>query len=129
MDTFKDFLETMRWQIHRERTEEVLGWVHATFPQLDTRIAWNIPTFTHHGTFIVSFNPVKAQLDMAPEDKTLQVFAEEIKAAGFTFTRMMLRLPWNKPVPYELLERMIAFNIEDKKDVQTFWRPKEDLKA
>jgi uncharacterized protein YdhG (YjbR/CyaY superfamily) len=31
-------------------------------------------------------------------------------------------IPWDKPMDYELLERIIRFNIEDKKGCETFWR-------
>jgi len=41
---------------------------------------------------------------------------------------MLMRLPWNKPVNYDLLKKIIAFNIEDKKDVTTYWRRAEDWK-
>jgi uncharacterized protein YdhG (YjbR/CyaY superfamily) len=33
-----------------------------------------------------------------------------------------MRLPWSRPVDFELIERMILFNIEDKIDCKTFWR-------
>ncbi|QCB29217.1 hypothetical protein CENDO_09815 [Corynebacterium endometrii] len=34
----------------------------------------------------------------------------------------MFLLPWDKPVPYDLLQEIIEFNIADKKEVTTFWR-------
>ena len=128
METFKDFLDQITDPAQRARTQEVLSTVAERFPQLGTRIAWGQPTFTHHDTFIISFSLARQHLAVAPETKTLRHFAEDIKAAGYETTQMLLRLPWNKPVNYDLLKKMIAFNIQDKKDVTTYWRRAEDWK-
>ena len=37
-------------------------------------------------------------------------------------TKQLIRIRWEQPVDYALLERMIAFNREDKADCATFWR-------
>ncbi|CAB0991938.1 iron chaperone [Corynebacterium diphtheriae] len=34
----------------------------------------------------------------------------------------MVRLPWDQPIPFDLLRDVIAFNIDDKRDVTSFWR-------
>jgi hypothetical protein len=35
---------------------------------------------------------------------------------------MLLRIRWDQPVDYTLLEKMIRFNVEDKAEATTFWR-------
>jgi uncharacterized protein YdhG (YjbR/CyaY superfamily) len=34
----------------------------------------------------------------------------------------MFRIKWTDAVDYELLKKIVAFNIEDKKDFTKFWR-------
>ncbi len=128
MEKFREFLDNITDPAHRARTEEILNWVHQTFPGLQTRVAWGQPAFTDHGTFIFSVSLARQHLAVAPETKTLRHFAEDIREAGYETTQMLMRLPWNKPVNYDLLKKIIAFNIEDKKDVTTYWRRAEDWK-
>jgi len=122
METFDDFLACIDEPVRRVRTKEVLDWVSATFPGLKTRIAWNQPMFTDHGTFIIGFSAAKHHMAAAPERACIQRFSGEIRAAGLEHTLELVRFPWDKPVDYPLLERMIRFNIADKASCASFWR-------
>jgi hypothetical protein len=122
METFMEWLETIKTPEHRERAQEVLQWVMDTYPDLGKKIAWNAPHFTDHGTFIIAFSASSKHLAVAPEYAGIEHFSEQIKAAGYEHSMMLLKFPWNKPVDYALLGRIIDFNIEEKKDVQTYWR-------
>lgn len=124
LDVLTPFLDRIENPQHRARTEEVLLWVTDTFPNLEPRIAWNQPMFTDHGTFIVGFSVARHHLAVAPEEKALRRFSDDIRRSGYEHTKMLIRLPWEKPVDYALLEKIIRFNIEDKKDCTTFWRRK-----
>ncbi len=122
LSTFDDFLAAIPDPQHRARTREVLDWVVRTYPDLQTRIGWNQPMFTDHGTFIVGFSVAQQHLACTPEPAGIAHFSAEIKAAGYTHTAMLMRFPWDKPVDYGLLGRMIEFNRAEKKDCTTFWR-------
>ncbi|HHT20076.1 MAG TPA: iron chaperone [Tissierellia bacterium] len=125
MDTFSPYLEKIDDPKHRERLSQVLQWVRDTFPELDPRIAWNQPMFTHQGTFIIGFSRAKAHLAVSPEYITLQQFSDELEQAGYHHTTMLFRIPWQREVDYELLRKMIEFNIKDKASYTTFWRKYE----
>ena len=122
MKVFEDFLAHIDNPQHRARTEEVLDWVTQKFPNLETRIAWNQPMFTDHGTFIIGFSVSKNHLAVAPEKAGIARFSEEILRAGYDHTKELVRIRWDGPVDYPLLERMIEFNILDKAECTTFWR-------
>ena len=94
----------------------------ATFPQLVPKIAWNQPMFTDHGTFIIGFSAAKQHLAVAPERAGIERFSQEIKQAGYDHTKELIRIRWDGPVDYSLLERLIAFNLLEKVDCSTFWR-------
>jgi len=119
---FKEYLEAIADPSQRERTEEVLNWIHTKYPELSPRIAWNQPMFTDHGTFIIGFSISSKHLACTPEMVGITHFSSEIKKAGFEHTTMLMRFPWNKPIDYELLSKMIEFNILEKADCLTFWR-------
>ncbi|TFE02373.1 iron chaperone [Jeotgalibacillus salarius] len=122
METFQEFLETIENSEHRKQTADVLGWVSHTYPELIQKIAWNQPMFTHHGTFIIAFSTSKKHLAVSPEKAGIDYFADEIKKAGHDHSKMLVRFPWNQPVDYDLLRKMIDFNMKNKAECTTFWR-------
>ncbi|MGE7826866.1 iron chaperone [Paenibacillus sp. NPDC093718] len=122
MEVFAEYLAHIDNPEHRERTEEVLAWVTKKFPELMPKIAWNQPMFTDHGTFIIGFSMAKPHLAVAPERAVIQHFSDEIVQAGYDHTKELVRIRWEKPVDFSLLEKMIEFNIMDKADCTTFWR-------
>lgn len=124
MQEFAEYLARIDDLQQRDRMEEVLAWVHEEFPALLPRIAWNQPMFTDHGTFIIGFSVSKLHLAVAPEEITINHFAEEIVKAGYDHTKQLMRIKWKDPVDYSLLERIIVFNMIEKADYSTFWRKK-----
>jgi uncharacterized protein YdhG (YjbR/CyaY superfamily) len=126
MEVFKEYVSGINDHQHRERVEGVLRWVAESFPDLDMRIAWNQPMFTHHGTFIIGFSTAKKHLAVAPESKAIVRFSGEIVGAGYDHTKELIRIPWGSPVDFALLGSIIEYNIADKKDCKTFWRRAED---
>ncbi len=126
MEEFREFIGSIQDPDQRARTEEVLSWVAETFPGLEARIAWNQPMFTDHGTYIVGFSLAKGHLAVGQEAAAIRHFAEELAAGGHSFSKMLIRFPWEKPVDYKLLEKVIRYNIDDKKDCRTFWRSREE---
>jgi uncharacterized protein len=69
--------------------------------------------FTDHGTFIIGFSITKNHLAVAPESAGINHFSDEIVQAGYDHTKQLVRIPWNIPVDFSLLEKMIEFNILD----------------
>ncbi|WP_018759057.1 iron chaperone [Paenibacillus terrigena] len=122
MEVFAEYLAHIDHPQHRARTEEVLTWVHINFPNLMPKIAWNQPMFTDHDTFIIGFSVAKPHLAVAPERAGITHFSDEIVQAGYDHTKELVRIRWDRPVDFTLLEKMIEFNILDKADCSTFWR-------
>ncbi|GLX68826.1 iron chaperone [Paenibacillus glycanilyticus] len=122
MEAFESYLTKIDHPEHRARTEEVLSWVAEKFPSLEPKLAWNQPMFTDHGTFIIGFSVSKQHMSVAPENIVIDRFADDIVKAGYDHTKGLFRIPWKNEVDFSLLEKLIAFNIEDKADCSTFWR-------
>ena len=122
METFEEYLETIDNPDHRMRLSDLFNWITEEFPQLDRKIAWNQPMFTHKGTFIIGFSTAKHHLSVAPEKAGLREFMEDIERTEYKTTKELFQIRWSQPVDYELLRDVISFNIEDKKDYPHFWR-------
>lgn len=122
MEVFAEYLAQIENPQHRGRTEEVLRWVMEEFAQLQPKIAWNQPMFTDHGTFIIGFSVAKKHLAVAPEKAGIDHFSADIRQAGYDHSQQLLRFPWDGPVDYALLGRIIEFNIAEKAECTSFWR-------
>ena len=122
MDVFEEYLAQIGDPRHRSRMEEVLGWVSEKFPDLVPKIAWNQPMFTDHGTFIIGFSVSRKHLAVAPERAGMNHVAEDLARASYDHTKELVRFPWDRPVDFALLTKMIEYNIADKADCATFWR-------
>ena len=122
MKVFEEFLTKIDNPEHRSRTKKVLTWVSENYPNLVPVIKWNQPMFTDHDTYIIGFSVSKQHLAASPEQAGIIHFSEQIVQAGYKHTKMLVQFPWNKQVDYELLKKMIEYNIEDKADCTTFWR-------
>jgi uncharacterized protein len=122
METFAEFIAQIEDPQHRKRTEEVLDWVTQKYPQMQHKIGWNQPMFTDHGTFIIGFSVSKKHMAVSPEREGIIHFSDEIIKAGYEHSKDLMRFPWDKPIDYMLLQRMIEFNLLEKADTTAFWR-------
>ena len=120
-----EYLETIPDDDNRERMVDVLVWVGLTYPELELRIEWNQPMFTHHGTYIIGFSAASKHMTMAPERATMIRFEQVMRERGTDFSTMLARQPWNRPFDYELLDAFIQHQLAEKQDITSFWRPKE----
>ena len=120
-----EFLATIPSDDNRARMVDVLAWVVLTYPELELRVAWNQPMFTHHGTYIIGFSAASKHMAMAPERATMIRFEPVMRERGTDFGKMFARQPWNKPFDFELLNAFIQHQLEEKQDITSFWRPKE----
>lgn len=122
MEVFEEYLSKIGNTAHRSRMQEALTWVKNTFPMLTPKIAWNQPMFTEHGTFIIGFSAAKQHFAVSPEVQGMTVFSDDIAESGYSQTGNLFRIKWDEPVDFPLLERIIQYNLEDKKECNTFWR-------
>ncbi|WP_454929940.1 iron chaperone [Actinomyces sp.] len=125
ISTLDEYLETIPNDDNRARIVEVLDWVAQHYPELKLRIAWSQPMFTHHGTYIIGFSAASKHMAMAPERATMIRFEPVMRERGTDFCTMFARQSWDKPFDYELLDAFIQHQLEEKRDITSFWRPKE----
>lgn len=122
MEVFAEFLVDMDNSELRGRTKDVFQSIAKAFPKLEPVMKWNQPMFTDHGTFIIAFSVARHHLAVSPEQEAIGHFSNAIVQAGYTHTKNLIRIPWDRPIDISLLEKIIAFNIQDKVDCSTFWR-------
>lgn len=119
---FDEFINGIDNRGHRDKVAQVLSWVHDEYPDMERVVKWNQPMFTDHDTYIIGFSVAKKHMAVAPENKTINEFSGALEEAGYDHTSQIFRIPWDREVDYELLKKIIDFNIEDKAGLDTFWR-------
>lgn len=122
MEDFKKYLETIDEQDYRDRMEEIMNWIYEKYPELDMIIKWNQPMFTSAGTYIIGFSYSKKHIAIGPEVKPIEEFKHIIEETGLSHTDNIIRIGWNEPIPYDLLQALIEYNIKDKRGSDKFWR-------
>ena len=120
IETLDEYLANIPNDDNRARMVEVLEWVSHNFPELELRIAWNQPMFTHHGTYIIGLSAASKHMAMAPERATMIRFEQVMREHGTDFGTMLARQPWDKPFDYELLDAFIQDQLTEKQDVTSF---------
>ncbi|MFD1464945.1 iron chaperone [Lapidilactobacillus mulanensis] len=119
--TLKEFLDAIPDVEHAAKLAGLIDWTLTEFPNLKLRMAWNQPMLTDHGTFIISYSVAKPHIAVAVEDKALTKFLPAINATGYKNTKKLFQIPWTAEIDYDLLRKLVQFNIDDKQDVETFW--------
>lgn len=122
MEHFEDYLLTIEEGEKRQRMAALFAHIKETFPTLKEEIKWNQPMYTDHGTFIIGFSVSKGHLSVAPEKPALKEFQEAIEKEGYKLLKEIFHIPWQKDLSYELLEEIIRWNRQEKKDHKGFWR-------
>ncbi|MEW9034048.1 MAG: DUF1801 domain-containing protein, partial [Planifilum fimeticola] len=100
METLDEYLERIENPSHRERMREIFNWIKDKYPSLKPVIKWNQPMFTDHGTFIIGFSTSKKHAAVAPEQVAIVHAKDDIEKAGYDYTENIIRIPWDRPVPY-----------------------------
>lgn len=122
MEIFKPYIDSMGDEQQKQRVIDLLSWITSSFPQLVGKIAWNQPMFTDHETYIIGFSISKQHCAISPELAGIEHFSDDIIKAGYDHTKMLMRVRWDQAMPYALIQSMIEYNIQDKKELKSFWR-------
>ena len=85
------------------RLREIQEIFRAAFPDAEERISWSMPTYWK-GRNIIHFAASMKHLGLYPGGEATTVFADELK--GFDVSKGTIRLPWNKELPTELIQRI-----------------------
>ncbi|MGD9887458.1 MAG: iron chaperone [Bacilli bacterium] len=104
------------------KVEQLFQWILTKYPHLTLVIKWNQPMFMDHGTFILGFSFAKDHIAIAPEKHTMDLFRDELMDNDYQPTSMMFRIKWNQDVNFDLLAKILDYNIKSKQNDDSFWR-------
>ena len=88
---------------------EVRAILQSALPEAEERISWSIPTYWKSRN-IIHFAASKKHLGIYPGDEATAAFAEEL--SDYDVSKGTIRLPYDRPLPKELIERIAVWCFE-----------------
>jgi uncharacterized protein YdhG (YjbR/CyaY superfamily) len=78
-------------------------------PGAEERIKYQIPTFTLQGN-LVHFGAFKNHIGFYPTPAGIEEFSDEL--AAYESSKGAVQFPLDKPIPFDLISRMVKFRVE-----------------
>ncbi len=83
-------------------------------PAAAEAISYAMPTITLNGRDLVSFAAWKHHIGLYPIPAVDDAFAQEL--APYRVGKSTVRFPLSKPIPYDLIERLVVLHIKQRLD-------------
>ena len=80
-------------------------------PNAQETINYGIPTFTLEGN-LVHFAGFKSHIGFYPTPSGIEKFKKELSA--YEGAKGSVKFPLDKPIPYELISRIVLFRVKEK---------------
>ncbi|HKO97815.1 MAG TPA: DUF1801 domain-containing protein [Pyrinomonadaceae bacterium] len=94
----------------RALLEKVRATIRKAAPDAEEAIKYQIPTFTLNGN-LVHFAAFKQHIGFYPAPKGIEKFKAEL--AEYEAGKGTLRFPLDKPIPFDLISRIVKFRVQD----------------
>jgi uncharacterized protein YdhG (YjbR/CyaY superfamily) len=94
----------------RDVLEELRLAIKKTAPKAKETIRYGIPTFTLNGN-LVHFAAFKNHIGFYPTPSAIEAFKKEL--SPFKQSKGTVQFPLDKPIPLELVKRIVEFRVQD----------------
>jgi uncharacterized protein YdhG (YjbR/CyaY superfamily) len=94
---------------YQQKLNEIRTILQETLPDTKERISWSMPTYWK-GKNIIHFAASKKHLGLYPGGEATTVFKDELE--GFNVSKGTIRLPYDKTLPKELIEKIAKWCYE-----------------
>jgi uncharacterized protein YdhG (YjbR/CyaY superfamily) len=90
--------------------EQVRQTIRAAAPQAQERISYQMPAYNQEGN-LVYFGGFKTHIGFYPTSTGIAQFEEEL--AGYKWAKGSVQFPLDRPMPLELITRIVRFRVEE----------------
>lgn len=109
--THDDFLAAVSPD-DRELVARVLDTIRTAVPEAEQVISYQLPAFKHHGwVAYVAVANSHVSLSCPPPQAMFEHFAAELEP--YTQTKSAVQFPKGKPLPLDLIARMVRYQADD----------------
>ena len=106
--TIEEYIEAQDEAV-RPVLYEVRAIIREAIPEAQEKMSWSMPTYWK-GKNLIHFAASKKHLGIYPGGEATTVFADELE--GYDVSKGTIRLPYGKPLPKELLEKIARWCYE-----------------
>lgn len=89
----------------QERLRALYLLIKEILPQAEEKISYAMPTFWQ-GRNIIHFAAFKKHLGLYPGPKVIETFADQLRSAGYTFSKGAIQFPFDREFPLELIREI-----------------------
>lgn len=111
--TIEAYLKPLPLQ-QQQTLKAILDGIKAAFPELELRLAWNVPHFCLGKDYVVGISAARSHLSFSPWSKTV-VAAHRSQLKGLSFTDNLIRLPVDWELNHPLLLSLVKARLEELK--------------
>lgn len=94
----------------RDTLMELRRVIHEAAPDATEKISYQMPTFYLHGN-LVHFAAFKGHFGFYPAPTGIEAFQEDL--SKYKGSKGAIQFPKDKPLPYELIVRIVKFRVEE----------------
>ncbi|HYK47475.1 MAG TPA: DUF1801 domain-containing protein [Parafilimonas sp.] len=95
--------------------QELRGTIIQAAPEVEETISYNIPAFKLHGAYLIYFAGWKNHISLYPFSSEMDALLPEA-AAYKTSGKGTIQFPTDKPLPLDLVERIIKLRIQESRN-------------
>lgn len=93
--------------------EKIRKTIQQLVPDVEETISYAIPTFKQYGVNLIHFGGFKNHIGFYATPTGHEKFKEEL--SNYKQGRGSVQFPLNKPIPYDLIERIVNFRVIENK--------------
>jgi len=95
----------------QETLQQVRAVIHKAAPDAVEKLSWKMPTFWQ-GKNVIQFAVHKKHLGLYPGDAAVTEFSQQLEDNGASYNKGSIQIPWDKPMPYELIEAITKYCVQ-----------------
>ncbi len=107
-------------EVARATLRELAAILRAAAPEATEAIKWRSPVWEER-RILYSVSAFKAHAVFMPVSSTLDLFREEVEAAGLVTTAHTVQFRYGEPVPAELIRRIAEHRAWDVRENDARW--------
>ncbi|MGL4548370.1 DUF1905 domain-containing protein [Eubacterium aggregans] len=96
----------------KKRMETLRQIILECSPEITEKISWGMATFVINGN-LVHFSGQKRHLGFYPTPNAIEAFKDRL--GDYKYSKGAIQLPYNQPMPYELLREITQFRVQEQK--------------
>jgi uncharacterized protein YdhG (YjbR/CyaY superfamily) len=91
--------------------QKIRATIREAAPEAEETISYKMPTFSLNGRYLIYFSAYKKHIGVYPVPTGNAKFLEEI--APYQAGKGTLRFPLDKPIPYELITKVVKLRVQE----------------